>query len=144
MAIQSETHGVGGGGGGVNLLASITSTASGTSTDSWVTIPDFSAAVTIAATSSVIMLIANVQIDAVGSDDTAEFQFADDGGQEGPIIHVFQDNTNEGTGLSGFTWLKTGISGSHTFTLKYRSVDGKDGSLDTARTRSFQVVEFLN
>lgn len=126
---------------GAKLLASVTTTTSGTSTDSFVDVPLLTATVNVASTASLILLIATVQINAGGIDDCVEFQFAHDGTREGPRVPTFQDAADEGQGLFGFIHVLSGLSGSHTFSLKYASVASKHGDLDTDRTRSFQVVE---
>lgn len=133
----------GGGGGGCNLLASIVSTSSGSSVNNWQAVPGLSATVSIANASSVVQMAASVAL-ILRSDDNAHFRFAVDGSKQGPNIPVFVDATNEGNGLSGLVWFKTGISGSHTFALHWQNTTNQSMSLDTGRESSLQIIEFLN
>ena len=139
--ITLHSH-AGGGGGGANLLTSIISTASGTSMEAWVDVPGLSDTVIVAGAGSIIMLIASVALE-LRTDDNAQFRFANNGTPEGPNIAVFTDATNEGNGLSGLVWLKTGVSGSQTFSLQWQSTTSQHVTLDTTRESSFQIVELL-
>jgi hypothetical protein len=126
------------------LLADITSVAAGSdSTGSFVNVGALSAGVTVGGTDRLILLTASVPPDiATSGDECAGFRFADGGTPEGPHILIFKDEENEGVGLSGFARAKIGISGAKTFSLQWSTEGGAAAmSLDTTRTRSFQILE---
>lgn len=130
-----------------NLLASITSQTSGTAPATYADVPGLSAVVNVASTNSIILLIAAVPIalDKGGDHSSAKFQFADGGTREGPEQWMgYEDNTDSGLG-GCIVYAKTGISGSHTFSLQWLD-GGSDvaATLDTGRDRSFQVIELLD
>jgi len=95
--------------------------------------------ITIAGTSSVIIMIGHAQI--TGSGDTAiDFQFSVDGTEEGAITGMFSDTANEMNGWSGIHVLDGLSAGTHTFELAYRDSLGTP-TLATAQQRTFQVIE---
>ena len=132
----------GGGGGGANLLADVVTTTDDTSSGSFTDVANLtSGSVTVAGTGSILLMTATIPI-AMESDRTAEYQFAIDGSREGPVCTTFTDATDEGCGVS-LTYLKTGLSGSHTFSIQWRTIRGSGTGRDTARNASLQVLELL-
>ena len=124
-----------------SLLANVESTSAGTSPAAFADVPALSATVSIASTSSIVILVANVPIEVPGGDGSVEFRFAVDGVREGPYATCFADNTRERSDLSGFVWMLTGVSGSITFSLQWRDHGGSAIPLDTTQVRNFQVLE---
>ena len=128
-----------------SLLANVSSSSAGTSPVSFADIPDFSATVSVASTSSIIVLMATVQqSNDGGGDQTTEFQWAVGGTREGPVGITWNDAVDEDNGLSGFTYALTGLSGSQTFSLQWQQIAGVAVSLDTAVERRFQILEVTN
>lgn len=125
-----------------SLIASVTSSAAQGSTGSWVDLTDLAHTFTPASSASKIILVATVPV-LGASDNTAEYTFAVDDVNEGPVVTVFSDNTNNFTsGLHGYFWMTDGHTGSTKFSLKWRTVNVSQNR-DTARFAGFQVVEIL-
>jgi hypothetical protein len=128
------------------LLANVESSTAGTAPAAFADVPALtSGAVIVASAASRIILIANMQPDSVlALRRVAEFQFAVDGVREGPVALVYKQSTTGHTGgLSGFTYMLTGISGSHTFSLQWKTITAApdEMTLDTGRVRNLQVIE---
>lgn len=128
------------------LLANVESSSSGTAPAAFADVPALtSGSVIVASASSIILLVANMQPDSVPAlRRVAEFQFAVDGVREGPVAVVYkQSPTGHTSGLSGFTYMLTGISGSHTFSLQWQTITAApdEMTLDTTKVRNFQVIE---
>ncbi len=97
--------------------------------------------VSIAGTSSVLLFMGNVAM-ALSSDNYAVFRFGVDDTGEGARTAGGSDSTSnhDGWSWSGFH-MKTGVSaGTHSFELKWQE-DDSSAATDTARLRTFQVVE---
>ncbi len=95
--------------------------------------------ISIAGTSSVILMLANVPINMEG-DESTDFQFGVDDSGEGAVTTGFTDAASEGNGWSGMH-ATTGLSaGNHSFELKWQARTG-NGQTDSARRRTFQVIE---
>jgi len=75
-----------------------------------------------------------------GGDRAADLRLADDGTREGAELTNFADNTEDMPGYL-VARAKTGITGSHTFSLQW-TTRGSAISTDTSRERTFQVVDF--
>lgn len=101
-----------------------------------------STSISVAATGSVLLMLANVPCGGT-SDGSAAFRFGVDDSAEGARGTMLMDTTNEISGWSGMH-AKTGISGSHSFELKWQTAAGTAVPVDTTRTRTFQVVEFTD
>ena len=109
-------------------------------TATWADITSFApAAVTVAGTGSVILLMMSLNIDDVG-DECAEFRFTHDGSFVGYEQSAFADATN-GTGGASMMFALTGLAaGTHTFAVQ---AQGRTGTtvVDAAFPRTFQVIE---
>ncbi len=95
--------------------------------------------VSIAGTSSVILMLANVPIN-MEADEAIDFQFGVDNSGEGAVTTGMTDNSNEGNGWSGMHVLDGLSTGDHSFELKWQARSGA-GQTDSSRRRTFQVVE---
>lgn len=95
--------------------------------------------VSIAGTSSVIIMLANVPINMEG-DESIDFQFGVDDTGEGAVTTGYTDAANEGNGWSGMH-ITTGLTtGDYSFELKWQARTGA-GQTDASRRRTFQVIE---
>ena len=125
-------------GGDAVLQADLASVAAFNPTATWTELFG-TGNIDINSTSSIVLLIANVQI-AGAADAGFECQFSVDDTQEGAITGCYTDASDEMTGWSGVHVL-TGLSaGNHTFELMIQDRYGTP-LLDTTRQRTFQVVE---
>jgi hypothetical protein len=89
----------------------------------------------------VSLLLANIQVAGTSSTHrSADFRLAVDGTREGGQIVSFSDNIDE-VGPTMLPWFRSGLSGTHTFSAQWQDLAGTP-TLDTARTRTFQVLEF--
>lgn len=111
---------------------------------SYADVPGFSTVESIAGTSSVVLLIAQIQglkVDA--TDSTFDMRFTIDGSAtNSPIMVAFTDRGSSDRSMGArLVWAVDGLStGNHTFAVQVkRRKDIND--IDT-RTRSFQVIEF--
>lgn len=95
--------------------------------------------ITIAGTSSVILMLANVPYNMEG-DESTDFQFGVDNSGEGAVTTVYTDSPSEGNGWSGMHVLDSLSAGLHSFELKWQARTGA-GQTDATRRRTFQVVE---
>lgn len=97
--------------------------------------------ITVAGTSSILIMIANVPWNMELS-QSVDFQFAVDGTKEGAITSVCTDANFEGNGWSGVHVLDSLSPGTHSFHLEWQTITGA-GDTDT-RLRTFQVVEITS
>ncbi len=126
-----------------NLLAEVESVTSGSSTGSWANIPDMtSGAVSVTAGSAVLILL-SVPFVAADANETPEFRLEIDGSPVGadPALGFSQTGTDE-VKHGCLAFIATGYSGSTTFGAEWITRLGAP-ALDTGRTRTFQVIEFL-
>lgn len=124
--------------GEASIKVDQSSTAAASAPASWGNL--FSATgVSIAGTSSVILMLSNVPI-TMATDAAADFQFSVDTTREGAVTSQFTDAANEGSGWSGMHALDGLSAGNHSFELQWQIRQGSP-SADTGRLRTFQVVE---
>ncbi len=127
------------------LHATIDRTDAHTPGDSFADIPGFSSVESIAGTSSVVLLVAQVQGTEGGTTDSAlDFRFTiDASATNSPIMVGFTDRgTDDETMGARLVWAVDGLStGNHTFAVQARKRIGGTPVIDT-RTRSFQIIEF--
>ncbi len=128
-----------------NILANINIASTSTSTGTWATMTGMNvSSITVQGTNSVLILIAQVQIDPA-TDNAAEFRFNVNGSTtNSPVIMAFSDtSTNEEANSMTLYYAVTGLSGSsNTFDLEWRTV-GSAASADTNRNRTFQILEIV-
>ncbi len=123
------------------LLIDTSSTATQSSTASWVNLTDLAATVTPASGSLLMFLFDASSAIAAGGDVLAEYRFILDGTQDGPYGYASVDGSDEGSGV-GMMWLETGHAAtSQVIAVQHRTVSGAV-PLDTGRLRIFQVIEF--
>ena len=101
-----------------------------------------SGAVSIAGTSSVVLLIFHITPEDTSTNETTIYRFTVDGSATGsPEASAFMDNVNDGSGVT-MVWAVDGLSaGNHTFTVEWKNALGTPATA-TDRNRSFQVIEF--
>lgn len=97
-----------------------------------------SGSITIAGTSSVIIMIGNVPYN-MEADECTDFRFAVDSTEEGAVTSVFTDEANGGNSWSGVHCLDGLSSGTHTFHLEWQARTGAGQT--AAKLRTFQVIE---
>jgi len=128
---------------GANILANINVATSATCPGSWATMTDMSiSSVTVAGTNSVVIIMAQVQIDPAG-DCTAEFRLSVNGSAtNSPIGTAFSDTaTNEEANSMTIIWAVDGLSGSaNSFALEWQAVAATPVA-DTSRNRTLQILE---
>lgn len=128
---------------GSNILANINVASPATCTGSWANVTDMSiGSVTVQSTSSVLILMAQVQLDPAG-DNCAEFRFTVNGSPtNSPIGTAFSDTTtNEEANSMTLLWAVTGLSGSsNSFALQWTQVQATSVA-DESRNRTFQILE---
>jgi len=126
------------------LHTNITSQSSSTAAAGFADILDLVDTVTIEDSGNVVLLIAVVPLELVGSEDEcADFRFAIDDVLVGPEVSAFKDEADEGCGVA-ICWAATGLSGSTKFALQWRIRQGGSPETDTGRVRSFQVIEITD
>ena len=106
-------------------------------------VSDLTLTVPVEATDSVVVLAGTLPIgQGTGSDRVASCQLADGGVVEGGEAIIYSDSLNEGTGLSTLMRAKAGISGSHTFSLQWKTEPADlAGQISLFRERSLQALE---
>lgn len=126
--------------GDASIKVDQSSTGSATSIGSWANL--FSASdISIVDTSSIILMIANVNPILTGFGDTgAEYRFSVDGTREGAFEANCKDSEDEGSGFSAMHVLDGLAAGSHSFELQWQTRGSAQG-VDTTRLRTFQVIE---
>jgi len=126
-----------------NLLTSITSLDAESAQVSYAEMRSMSATVSVAGTGSIVMLLANASILMNNSTDKyADARFSDDGTLFGPEMAMMSSDAADEGESKMMIWCTSGLTGSHTFALQWqRGLDIPE--LDTARPRSFQVIELL-
>lgn len=109
----------------------------------YVDVDDLTLTVPVEDTDSVVVLSGTLPIgQTTGSDRVASCRLADGGTPEGGEAIIYSDTINEGTGLSTLMRAKTGISGSHTFSLQWKTeLANLAAQISLAAERSFQVLE---
>ncbi len=129
----------------VNVLADITlTTGAWTSTDTSADVTNLtSGSVSVDSTSSVILMTGTVPMTLAAQDDVNHFRMSDGGTEEGGEVSCFQDGLDRGVGLASLKHMKTGISGSHTFSLEGVSVASKHNTYDVGEVKAFNVLEFV-
>lgn len=128
-----------------NLLTDLTLTSAHTFTGSFADITGMSDSVTIAGPSSVVILMtSNIPAKVDGGDACIEYRFTVDGSPVGPELSALHDTNSEFSGREVMFAVDGLSAGSHTFAVqgRIRSPEG-DGEADTARERTFQVLELL-
>lgn len=95
--------------------------------------------VSIAGTSSVILMLGNVPIN-LEADEATDFQFGVNNTGEGAVTCGITDSTSMGCGWSGMHALDGLSAGDHSFELKWQARTGA-GQTDGGRRRTFQVIE---
>lgn len=127
-----------------NLLASVTSASSDTSSGSWTEITDMtSGSVAVAGTGSVIKITFSITPDDTNTDETARYRFTIDGTaiSGGPVLPAFIDAAAEGNGLT-MTYFVDGLTAAnHTFAVEWITETGSPATA-TDRDRSLQVIEW--
>ncbi len=126
-------------GGDAVLQADLFSVATASAPGSWGELFG-TGSISINGTGSVILLLSNVPTLDGATDTVFETQFSVDDSQEGAVNGCAVDEANGATGWSGIHVLDGLSAGSHTFELMWQIRYGSP-SADTARRRTFQVVE---
>jgi len=97
--------------------------------------------VNVSSASNILLMIASIP-QTLGGDASFDLRFAVDDILEGPEATYFTDGTDLGCGAS-LCWATTATAGTHKFAVQWRNNFGTP-SVDTGRTRSFQVIEITN
>lgn len=128
---------------GVNILANINIASGASSTGSWATMTGMSvSSVTVQATSSVLLLMVQVQVDPAG-DASAEFRFnVNSSTANSPVLIARCDSgSNQEASAMTLLYAVTGLSGSsNSFALEWKTVSSGCAA-DTTRNRTFQILE---
>lgn len=95
-------------------------------------------------TDSLILMAGTLPVGLTDATDrVASCQMADGGVVEGGEAIIYQDFVFEGTGLTTLMRAKTGISGSHTFSLQWKTeLANSAAKVSLVDTRVLQVLEF--
>ena len=125
---------------GASILVDLESSSSNTAPASFADIANLSQAQT-PADGALLLFIHSSQILGETGQKVSQHRFAIDGARDGPEMTNVMDNVDETTGVV-MAWAVTGVSAvSHTFSVQWeRSLDIP--IMDTARPRTFQVVQF--
>lgn len=122
-----------------SLLTDISSVSSQAATPGYDNVANLSDTKTPASADSILVLLANMVGALASLDNTASFQFTVAGTGVGPESKAFEDEVDEGCGMSQ-VWCLTGQSGSTAFALQWDEL--QNGMVtDTGRERTFQIIE---
>lgn len=123
------------------LVLSLTGTGQNNAPGTYADVPSLSGALTTSVTTnSVLWMLSHAQIELTGTDETADFRFAQGGTREGPEVTCgFGDNTNNWCG-SSLSWCKTGVTGTPTMSIQWQA-RAATAVTDNTRTRTIQVIE---
>jgi hypothetical protein len=123
---------------GASILVDESSTGSATSAATLANL--FQATgVDVAGTDSILLMIGIVPMEYNG-DAGVSFVFGVDNTAEGAQVAVAVDDTQFDNSFCGMH-VKTGISGTHTFELKWQTDVGANSPVSTEHLRTFQIVE---
>lgn len=122
------------------LKLDLESGGSGSAPGSYGDVTGLSSSYTVASTTAIALIFANIQIVAA-ADRCADFMIGVDGTEEGAELISYTDSTNLAQRLL-LARLKTGLSNaSHTFAARWQNIDATP-TLDTGRARTLFVIEF--